>query len=104
MSSKISHYLTIPFSDLYESDYFFKTRHTFKSNMSHIYRLQFVTDLIKDCTILIQSMIHTETEMQMIATKYYVTNVNAYKKGTILEKNVPFYNIKYILHIAETLL
>jgi len=53
---------------------------------------------------MIQSMIHTETEMQMIATKYYVTNVNAYKKGTLLEKNVPFYNIKYILHIAETLL
>jgi len=48
-------------------------------------------------------MIHTETEMHMIATKYYVTNVNAYKKGTLLEKNVPFYNIKYILHIAETL-
>jgi len=46
-------------------------------------------------------MIHTETEMQMIATKYYVTNVNAYKKGTLLEKNVPFYNIKYILHIAK---
>lgn len=51
ISWKISHYLITPFSDLYESDYFFKTRHTFKSKMSHIHKLQFVTDLIKDCTI-----------------------------------------------------
>ena len=54
---------------------------------------------------MIQSMIHTETEMQMTVTKYYVTNVNPYKKrNTFRKEYVPFYNIKYILHIAETLL
>ena len=53
---------------------------------------------------MIQSMIHIETEMLIIATKYYVTNVNAYKKSNTFRKEcVPFYNIEYLLHIAETL-
>jgi len=42
---------------------------------------------------MIQSMIHIETETQMMATKYYVTNVNAYKNATLLEKNMSHFII-----------
>jgi hypothetical protein len=41
-------------------------------------------------------MIHTETEMQMLATKH-VTNVNSYKKmNTFTQEFVPFYIIFFI--------
>jgi len=39
---------------------------------------------------MIQSTIHTETEMQMIATKYYVTNVNAIQKRNTFRKECAF--------------